>query len=588
MSLPPRWFGIGALVFFASVASAQSEPATDAEQVFVDALSSPKYYVKGEYKTIRAVMAGYFAKKYDAEIRAAFDEDYDALSNFLKDNPEIRDTFYTALNDDDDIPAALKIFRDIYKLGPDKLKTHSNVAIAICVVWDKPNAVYDYVGHQWRTRSTLPVDPKTIGWKENYDYLLAHEGDLKGVVQNLPWEFLVHMVNNRTPQAERDWAIKNYIKKRAGIGANYKEIVYDDEMLRTEATKGVGKADCRLTGQEYTLAGIKKYGGVCAQQADFAARVAKSIAVPAEYISGEGNSGGRHAWVMWVEIKSVTKEKIDFAMMSEGRYSGDQYYIGHLVDPKSGKPMTDRDMERRLTTIGIAPSNARHADLMMRMYPYYKEKKALTGKQQLAFLKSQFEIFPHCERAWVEMSKLAQDGETIVPLDAVTLANRVFTSFSNYPDFSWSLFDPLLTNQKDKAQRSAVYERAVLKYETLGRPDLACECRLKWAEYMEDAKEYKKAADGLAQTISKFPAEGRYVPKVMDKLADICSKYKDGTKKLAKFYIDFLAIVPKTRGNTVTAYAVKVHQQAFDFFQANNMPKEAATVGAELKKLKGK
>ncbi len=564
-------------------ASARAEP----EELFVEALSSPKNFVRGEYKAVRAVMATYFEKKYDAEIRAAFDSDYDAIAKFFKDNPDIRDTLYTALDpNDDQIDEALKIFREIYKLGPEKLKTHANLAIAICVVWDNPKPIYDYTQHQTRTRSKLPVDPMTIGWKANYEFLLSHESELKGVVQNLPWEFLVHMVNNRTPEAEREWAIKTYIKNRAGIGATYKEIVYDYEMLRTEQANGFGKSICRITGQDYTLAGIRKYGGVCAHQADYAARVAKSIAVPAEYVWGGGNSGTNHAWVMWVELKSVTKEKIDFSLMSEGRYFGDQYYIGKLNDPKSGKPITDRDMERRLVTIGAAPFNARHADLLMRMYPHFKEKKALTPKQQLAFVRNMFEIFPHCERAWNELAIIAKDGETISPIDAVTLANRVFTSFSNFPDYSWSLFDPLLTSQKDKAQRSAVYEKAVLKYELLGRPDLACECRIKWAEYLEEAKDYKRAADGLAQTISKFPSEGRYVPKVLDKLAEICAKYKDGTKKLAKFYLEFLQLIPKTRGDEVTVYAVKVHEQAHKFFETNSMPKETALVAAELAKLR--
>lgn len=587
MSLIARLLFAIAVALIASPSFAQDAKPAELEQVFVDALGNNKMLSKGEYKAVRSVMSAYFEKKYDADIRAGFDKEYQAITQFLKDNPEIRDTLFTALNpEDDQFEEALKIFRELYKLGPDKLKAHANLAIAICVVWDNPKAIYDYRQHQRRTRSNLPIDPMTIGWKENYEYLISREGELKGVVQNLPWEFLVHMVNNRTPGTERDWAIKNYMKKRVGIGGIYKEIVYDKEMLRTERRDGGGKGECRLTGNDYTLEGVKKYGGVCAQQADFSARVAKSIAVPAEYVWGEGNSGGLHAWVMWVEIKSITKEKIDFVMLSEGRYFGDQFYIGHLEDPKSGRPITDRDMERRLATIGVAPQNARHADLLMRMYPYYKEKKELTSKQQVVFLKKIFEIFPHCEKAWTELAEVAKDGKTIDPPDAVNLANKAFTSFAGYPDFSWTLFDPILTSQKDKTQRGSVFEKAVLKYESLGRPDLACECRIKWAEYIEDAKDYKKAAEGLAQTISKFPGEGRYVPKVLDKLAEVCANYKDGTKKLAKFYTEFLPRIPKTRGDEVTDYAVKVHEQAHAFFKSNNMPKEASQVEAVLIPLK--
>ena len=176
------------------------------EKAFVDALGTDKLLTKGEYRAVRAVMATYFEKKYDADLRAGFNKDYDAIVQFLKDNPEIRETLYAALDPEvDQFEEALRIFRELYKLGPEKLKAHANLAVATCVVWDNPKAVYDYRGHQVRTRSTLPVDPMKIGWKENYDYLISREGELKGAVQNLPWEFLVHAVNNRTPAAERDW-----------------------------------------------------------------------------------------------------------------------------------------------------------------------------------------------------------------------------------------------------------------------------------------------------------------------------------------------------------------------------------------------
>jgi hypothetical protein len=573
------------LLLFAAVAPAQDDKKAD--DILLDALAQGKVMGKGEYKLMRATYARHFEAKYAAELKAAFGPDADAITKFLADNPELKETLFTAIDPEfDQVGPALTLFRDVYKYDPAKLKAHPQLAVAVCVVWDEPKAVYDYRGHQVRTRSKLPDDPMKVTWKDNYEFLIAREGDLKGVVQNLPWEFLVYAVNNRTPLAERDWAIKTYLKRRAGIGGIYKEVEYDKEMLRTEQANGPGKGECKLTDRDYTLENVRKYGGVCAQQADFAARVAKSLAVPAEYVSGEGNSGGLHAWVMWVEVKSVSKEKVEFALMSEGRYFGDQYYVGKVKDPRSGEKLTDRDMERRLATVGTAPQDARHADLLMRAYPAYRAKKDLTDKQRAAYAKRVLEVFPHSERAWLELADVGKGGSAFEPYEASALANKAFTTFAAFPDFSWQLFDPLLTAQKDKAQRSSVYEKAVLKYEALGRPDLACECRLKWAEYLEDAKDYKRAAEGLAQTISKFPAEGRYVPKVLDKLADVCGQYKDGTKKLAKFYLDFLPLVPKTRGDTVTEYAVKVHEQAADFFKANKMDKEAAAVDAVLKTLR--
>jgi hypothetical protein len=176
----------------------------------------------------------------------------------------------------------------------------------------------------------------------------------------------------------------------------------------------------------------------------------------------------------------------------------------------------------------------------------------------------------------------------IEPVDSVNNANKAFTTFANFPDFCWALFDPLLTHQYDKFQRASVYEKAVTKFESLGRPDLACECRIKLADYQVEAKDYKKAAEGLAITIGKFPSEGRYVPKMMAKMQEICSlkEYKDGVKKLAAFYVQLLPAVPKARGNEVSEYCVKLHEQALVWLKENKQDKEAAQVQAWLGQLK--
>lgn len=574
------------VVCLAGPAAAQD---ADPEQALADALSGDRVFLKNELKPVRAAYAVYFRQKHRDDIRAAFAGDTDAITAFLDQNPDVRDTLFTAIDPEtDDVRAALTVFRELYKLGPEKLKANYQLAVAAAAVWDDPKAVYDYRGHQVRTRATLPADPLAVGAKENYEFYAGNDA-LKGPVQSLPWEFLAHVVNHRTPVAEREWAVKGYAKKRVGIGTSYKEVQYDTGMLRSEMANGPGNGDCRLTGRPYTLESIKLSGGVCAMQTDFAARVAKSVGVPAEYVGGEANAGGRHAWVMWVELKAMNKEKVEFALMSEGRYLLDQYYVGELIDPRTGRKTTDRDMERRLTTVGQSPQNARQADLLMRAFPVIKEQQKLSAKQQLDYLRRVFEVFPHSERAWLELAELSKDGRAVGPADAVRNANRAFTTFANFPDFSWKLFDTLLAPQKDKFQRAQVYEKAVLKYESLGRPDLACECRLKLAGYQADAKDYRKAADGLAQTILKFPGEGRYVPKMLAELEEVCGRkeFRGGADKLAKFYLEFLPRVPKTRGDEVSEYCVKTHEQAARFFRANRKEKEAAAVEQALARLKG-
>jgi hypothetical protein len=578
----PRTLLAVVLTLAAAPLAAQEPKAADPEQELVATLAGEKPFLRGEYKVVRAAFARYFERKFADDIKAAFGDDHAAVTAWLDANPEVKETFYAAIDPDaDDVRRALEIFRDLYKLGPDKLKAYPDVAIAVAVTWDDPKAVYDYRGHQVRTKSHLPDEVAKVGPVENYEYLTAADGPIKTAAQALPWEFLVHVVNHRTPADERDWAKANYLKRRAGVGASYQDVRYDEVMLKTKSEV------CKLNDQPYTLPSIKQHGGVCAMQADFAARVAKSLAVPAEYVRGEANFGGLHAWVMWVEVKSAAGGRIDFALLSEGRYFGDQYFVGTLEDPKTGKVITDRDLERRLTFLGQSPLAARQADLLMRAFPVVKEKKSLTTAQQLDYLRRVRDVFPSSERAWLTLAEMTRDGRQPDRATAARWANQALTIFAKFPDFSWRIADDLLTPITDRGARARLFERLVAGYEGLGRPDLACEARLKLVGYQVEGKEWARAAAGLEQTVRKFPAEGRYVPKMMAKLREVCEAdgFRGGADRLAKFYLELLPRIPKARGDEVSRYCVRMHEQALEFLRAANKPKEAARVEQLLSRL---
>ncbi|HSQ55674.1 MAG TPA: hypothetical protein VLM40_08005, partial [Gemmata sp.] len=350
--------------------------AGEADQVLLDMIVGSngglieKPFSKGQHKHVRAEFSRYFAAKYGDKLRANLGNDAAPLYQFLDANAELRDTLFTAIDPLEDNPATvMAVFRDLWKSNPDAVKANDELAVAIAVVWDNPRGVYDYRPHQMRTKSILPDGVAKVGALDNFLFLLDRRAKLKGPQQQLPWEFLIHTVNHRTPIEERDWAIAAYQKRRNGIGSIYKEVEYDKLMLQTKSEV------CKLGGKPYTLENIREFGGVCAMQADFSARVAKSLLVPAEYVGGESNTGVRHAWIMWAEVKSVQKEAVTFSLESYGRYFGDKFYVGTLRDPKSGKEMTDRELERRLTAVGTAPWSARQADLLMRAYPLVCETK---------------------------------------------------------------------------------------------------------------------------------------------------------------------------------------------------------------------
>src|SRR5262249_25411094 len=156
---------------------------------------------------------------------------------------------------------------------------------------------------------------------------------------------------------------------------------------------------------------IRKFGGVCAMQADFAARVAKSMAVPAAYVGGGAGDLEVHAWGMWGELRGVQNDRIDFDLMWHGRYLQGDYYTGTLRDPHTGEKILDRDWERRLGAAGTDRSGNRQAELAMRAYPRLVEELKLDVKKQVAFLDGCLKLCPLHEAAWMVLSRMARDNE---------------------------------------------------------------------------------------------------------------------------------------------------------------------------------
>jgi hypothetical protein len=175
---------------------------------------------------------------------------------------------------------------------------------------------------------------------------------------------------------------------------------------------------------------------------------------------------------------------------------------------------------------------------------------------------------------------MAKDGETTTENKKAILdqANRLVTVFAKYPDFSWKVAPDLLAVQPDKLSRNRFYEQLVVLYERAERPDLASQARLKWAEFLGEEKKWVLAAQGLTQTIKKFPNEGRYVPKMVNELKKVCGEFNGGKHHLAKTYVDLIRLMTPNRGDEITQYFDKMSHEALSFLREEKKKKEADEV----------
>lgn len=543
-------------------------------------LKEKKLLKQKEYPAIRNLFARQFEDQRAETLKPIYEAEGKDLRKWFDDHPDHQDEFYIAVTPEDDLAKALEILIQLHKKFPRQLDDYFALAIATAVTWDNESGVYDFSHECKRTHANYP--DKLLAATENFQYFIDTEKAMQGRAQYLPWEFLKHLINHRTARDEREWALKNYGNVREGFGKCYSQVPYDQEMLRTESKV------CKLDGQDYTLPNLLKFGGVCSQQGDFASRVGKSLGVPAEYVTGQGRFGGYHAWVMWVELKQVTKTGIVFSLESHGRYFGDNYYVGNIVDPQTGKEITDRQLELRLHAIGLNPLAYRQTNLVMSAYPALRDAMKFGPKDEIQFLNDVIEMSPGNEQAWQAVARLAKDGK--IESGSLRLMNlmfaKLFSTFAKFPDFTWTVFDDLVSFQKTPRQRNRYFEQLVQMYEAAGRPDLACEARLLLSDYLLEEGKTKEVLTGLAFTIKKFPDEGVFVPKLLDKLEEVAAKIKGSDAAVLQLYQELITLIPPKRGNDVSDYYLLMLERASKKFEAAGQVQQAQAYAAQAEKLK--
>ena len=569
--MPIRFISMAVvMVLFASVAGA--DPSDDAEKAILDLHDSGKLFKRAEYKTVRAAFAESFEARHEGSIRKAYGDDFDALTGWLKTRPELKHTFYTAIDEQhDDVPLALALFKDVWKEHPVAIEKWGNLAIAVAVVWDKPQqGVYDYVNHQVRTKSKLPGG--RLDALENFKYLVDSEKKLAHPAHLYPWEFLTFVVDHRTPIKERDWAF-GYYQQSKGKARWHQDVPYDHDMLKGEQTRD-SNLNPKLAGKDYTLANIREFGGVCAQQADFAARTAKSLGVPAVYCTGKSAYRGLHAWWMHVHVATATKDEIKFSLVSDGRVEGfarDQFYTGNVVDPQTGLKILDRDLERRLSIVGSDRVGKRMTSLLARAYPMIVDKRSLDLNGKVAYLDKMLKINKHDEFAWLTLADMVDQGELSADQKKLTLSylQSMSATFANYPDFIDRVLPKMLGVVPANAEKLKLWEQTAALYERAKRPDLACEARLRMSELLVADKKFETAGAGLVAAVRKFPTEGRYVPKLTAKLEELAPKYKAGVQQTSLLYLELLPAMILHYRNANDEYYKGLEKQGKAFLNDN-------------------
>ena len=213
------------------------------------------------------------------------------LQNWFTQHPIIREQFWLSLSPThDDMAQCIAIFDNLRRLFPERMEEYYQLAIATAVVWDQPDAIissrnigiWGYEAEQFS---------KPASYSEIFDYYSnsRHQDSFVFSPKSLPWQALVHVVDQDLSVNEMEWAVQQFQAERYDMRSLYNKVPYDESKLST--------GNAALHKKSYDLKNLIRYGGLCGDRATFLTRVAKAFAIPAMKmrIEAAGTSWG-HVW----------------------------------------------------------------------------------------------------------------------------------------------------------------------------------------------------------------------------------------------------------------------------------------------------
>jgi len=152
----------------------------------------------------------------------------------------------------------------------------------------------------------------------------------------LPYELLQYLADTRAGIADRRWAAETY--RRKNPERSYFDVRYDDAHFQTGRAK-------RIDSVPYSLPNLARLGGVCLDQAYFAAEVCKAVGIPAAIVHGRGGAGVEHAWCAHCRVTPASAGPLRATWRSRtGRYQEHLYFVGTVRDPADGRTIFDSEL----------------------------------------------------------------------------------------------------------------------------------------------------------------------------------------------------------------------------------------------------
>ncbi len=403
-----------------------------------------------------------------------------------------------------------------------EVELYPELAAAICVVHDLPQGTR----YSTRVNENRPTGPDPL---ELFDFYMFNAGSMTFAPHRLPAIDLVYVVDVSESIEQLQWAHDTY-GRSPDIGRRFFEIKYDYAHYRTGTPKRVTQAG------NYSLTQIKKYGGVCADQAYFAMSVAKACGIPSGYVRAKG-ADVSHAWVGYLEAKG-NKAQWNF---DAGRYPEYQRLRGNLSDPQTGDLVSDgrvgilgtaTNTRKELVLQSMAAArvvsrmNANNWDppksMALDSKGNLRKPRSDSTSDRLALLKTTLSKCAGVPKSWDAVTEIASAGD-MKQAELDVWAKAVMRLAGDaHQDFSFDfLVDLISTIEKPKKQH-AMWEWAFAQFGS--RPDLAAAVRFEQGRLWEEHGKPDMAWTAYQDVIDKFLNDGPMSDRAISAMGKLLSK----------------------------------------------------------------
>lgn len=374
------------------------------------------------------------------------------LQRWLVGNVAFSQDFFATISGQDNPTAVLSILQKLHTANAALFADYASLALAIAIVYDvppPPDWPHGQVGSTLLPRR-LPEPVAAFDYWTRLDRanVAAHQ------LKRLSAGELKFVVDTNTPFSELVWARQNVTPPLSELAKAY-------DMIRYRKDR-VAQNQFSWPGRDYALQSILRDGGICVDQAYFAANVGKARGVPTLLFRGAGLDG-RHAWFGFLSPTGW--------VMDAGRYAEQKFVAGFVRDPQTWREMSDHELRfiserfRALPLYQLSEIHAAFAGEYLRL----GNPAAAVRAAREAVNRERRNV-----RAW-QVLIAAQKAAGVDPREREGTLRDGMTAFVRYPDLEVAFARQLIASLRERGETSlaAAEEQRLAKKFQGNRVDLS-------------------------------------------------------------------------------------------------------------------